>query len=223
MSILELAQTHLSSPQAARTYAKNLEGAGDTPITKSNFSLADSIHNFGSELIKFLANFCLGHKLLFYENSYRNIKRKPGSVQWWTDPDRYDICRALAGEVQCEVDGSRLKGVRVLLHLFLHDLKDRAIERSTDDLPISVQAAVEPRIDSEQLPVPLAREDAQPILRTNLRNVEERVVPAVPHLETWIVALDRERVRELRLTTVADPIESINQRPHLGVFPNTFS
>ena len=152
---------------------------------------------------------------------YKNVKKKSGSIHWWTDPDEFDIRCALASEVLREVDGSRLKGVRVLLDLLLHDFEKGTIEDGTVDLLLATDTVVEIQIDGEQqVAVPPARDDAQPVLRVNFRDVEERVVPDDPHSGFCFVALDRERVGELRLTTLADFIESVHQRLPLGIFFN---
>ncbi len=129
----------------------------------------------------------------------------------------------LADEVLLEVDGSRLEGVCVLLHLLPDDLEQGAIVYGAVDLPQSVRTAGEPRIDGEQIPALLARDDAEPVLRANLRDEEEWVVPRKPFPGVWLVVLDRERVGELRLGASTDPIESVHQRPSLRVFVDFFS
>ncbi len=152
----------------------------------------------------------------------KNEEIKSGSILLWTDPDEFDIRRALAGEVLGEVDGSRLKDVRVLLHFLLDDIEEGAIVDSAVDFLLAVCTAVEPRVDGEQVAVLPARDDAKPILRANLHDVE---VTRHPHLGVGLVVLDLEGIRELqlRLTSFTDSAEKVHQRFALSVLTHFVS
>jgi len=148
----------------------------------------------------------------------KNQKRKGFQAKCVREEPCEHLCRfPLADEVLCEVDGSCLKNVRVLLHFLLDDVEKGVVEDGAVDFLLAVRAAVEPGIDSEQVSVLLARDDAEPVGLANLDDVEERVMSRNPHFGVRLVVLDFERVRELRLTTLADTVEGIHQRSLLSV------